>query len=281
MDLSLDCLGITTAINVHRCQAGSHLVRIPNTAQVLGSLTNSVWTSSDEQAEQLAVRFDNPDFWKGEAGYEFTRRELPELLKGRRKCFLDVGCSVGQLVSFLKEVQIWPDLDYLGVDADEGAVRLAGQRHAGATFQSCDAQQSLNDRLGEFEVVFTKGTICSTYQPYEALNAILECATESALLVHTACTTSDCGEEGFVTTLYASRNNAYVFTIMNLDRMLEFIADAGFSVARQSMRKRPKNVLNLGTYRLYDFVLKRTNESQSSAILASRRSTGGRSSWQN
>lgn len=279
MDLTLDCLGITTAINIHRCQAGSHLVRIPNAAQVLGALTSSIWKSSGEQAEQLAIRFDEPEFWKGEAGYAFIHSELPILLEGQRKRVLDVGCSVGQLVTFLKDARIWPDLNYLGVDADEGAVRIAGQRHADAKFDSCDAQQSLNDRVGEFDVVLTKGTICSTYQPYEALKAILECATESALLVHTACTTSDCGEEGFVTTLYASESNAYVFTIMNLDSMMDFIESAGFCVTKQSIRRRPKNVLNLGTYRLYDLVLKRAKETQRSTTSTSRGAAGGGSLW--
>jgi SAM-dependent methyltransferase len=258
MDLTLSCFGLTTAINLHRTQAGSHLVRIPNTARVLDVLTEAFWKSSSEEVERLAATFNAPRFWEGEEGYEFSREHLPSLLEGENPKFLDVGCSVGQFVTFLHETKLWPQLEYLGVDADTGAVQVAQQRHAAADFQVYDAQRTLSEALGRFDIVFTKGTICSTYRPFDALDAILDCSSKSALLVHTACTTSDCGEEGFVTTLYASKSNAYVFTIMNIERLLERIRQRGFEVAVQTMRKHPKNVLNLGTYRLYDFVLHRS-----------------------
>ena len=258
MDLTLSCFGLTTAINLHRTQAGSHLVRIPNQARVLDVLTKAIWSSSSEEVARLAETFKVPRFWKGEEGYEFSREQLPALLQGESSRLLDVGCSVGQFVTFLQETQLWSQLHYVGVDADAGAVCVAQQRHADADFRVCDAQKTLREELGRFDIVFTKGTICSTYRPYDALAAILDCSQKSALLVHTACTTSDCGEEGFVTTLYASKSNAYVFTIMNIERLLDRIQQRGFEVAVQTVRKHPKNVLNLGTYRLYDFVLHRS-----------------------
>ncbi|MGI9428338.1 MAG: class I SAM-dependent methyltransferase [Bythopirellula sp.] len=258
MDLTLSCFGLTTAINLHRSQAGSHLVRIPNTARVLDVLTEAFWSSSSEEVERLASTFNAPKFWAGEEGYEFSREHLPGLLQGENPRFLDVGCSVGQLVTFLQETRFWSQLEYIGVDADAEAVRVAQQRHADADFQVCDAQTTLSEALGRFDIVFTKGTICSTYRPFDALDAILDCSSKSALLVHTACTTSDCGEDGFVTTLYASKSNAYVFTIMNIERLQDRIRERGFDVAVRTIRKHPKNVLNLGAYRLYDFVLHRT-----------------------
>lgn len=262
MDLTLSCMGITTAINMHRTHAGSHLVRIPNTAPVLDLLTSSLWTSSAEDAARLAGTFHKPDFWRGEDGYEFTRRNLEPLLVNGRPRLLDVGCSVGQLVTFLKDTQLWDQLDYVGTDADSEAVRVASEKYSDVKFEVSDAQQPLHKHLGVHELVYTKGTICSTYRPFDALAAILKCASDSAFLVHTACTTNDCGSDGFVTTMYASKDNAYVFTIMNINHLQQQIRECGFDIAVQTVRKRSKNVLNLGTYRLYDFVLHRADKRQ-------------------
>lgn len=258
MDLTLSCLGLTAAINVHRDHDGSHLVRLPDASSAMTKLTLATHCSTLESAAILATSFEDPGFWKNEAGYEFARKHLPKLLEGGNSHFLDVGSSVGQLVTFLKTAGFWGRLKYTGVDVDSEAIQVACQKHSDAKFKVFNAQSNLVDSFGDFDIVFSKGTLCSTYKPYDALESILGSSSQSALLVHTACTDNDCGPEGYITTLYSSKENAYAFTIMQIDYLLERIRELGFGVTAHRIRRRSKNVLNHGTYQLHDFVLLRS-----------------------
>ena len=197
-------------------------------------------------------------FWKKDAGYEFCGKHLARLIQPG--CvILDVGCSVGHLPVYLKHLELWDGVTYFGVDLDRADIGVAQQAHSKGAFVVCDIQQTLPFRSPGFDIVYSKGTIISTYFPYRALDAIADVASKYLILVHTPLTARQTpGSDGFISMVCASQDNAYVSTVMQERLFMERISDKGFTVSDVRVRRKPHKVENFGTYRLYDFLLVRT-----------------------
>ena len=71
------------------------------------------------------------------------------------KCVLDVGCGLGDLLSYLRQEDI--ACDYLGVDLVESMILEARRRHPGATFLPLDVFDPATTLPRPADIVFASG----------------------------------------------------------------------------------------------------------------------------
>ena len=112
--------------------------------------------------EKLAHRYN--DQWVQKYSLRPTRREvkkyvLPLLEKNKELKILDVGCGTGQLISEISE--LYPSVDYLGIDVAKNMIRVARESNRGAKIRFLNV--SVDDFVcdEQFDVI-----ICTHAFPY-------------------------------------------------------------------------------------------------------------------
>lgn len=188
------------------------------------------------------------DFWEQDEGYAFLQNHLPE----NHFSLLDMGCHVGQLAFYFKKTNQWDNVDYTGTDVMKVFIELAKQEHPKGSFRVSDLQKESVQE--EFDVVLTKGTIISTFEPINSLKNVLAVSSKKTLLIHTPISNEPIHEE-FYNILISGSDNVYSSSVLNKKVVEQYIADSGFRIASQNRRKGVFEVANKGTYSLYDYCL--------------------------
>ena len=153
------------------------------------------WGSATSQRARFSVLVENV----------FAKKPPKKLAKDSAKDFakklagkslLDVGCGLGDLLSFLQERGI--DVDYTGVDLSEKMLDAARRLHGDAQFVCTDVFAGQAPPPGQFDVVFCSGALNLNlgnnreFLP-QAIEALLRPAREHAVfnLLHVRARTPD------------------------------------------------------------------------------------------
>lgn len=197
---------------------------------------------------QKSLKTNN--FWKLDDGYDFIEKHLP---KGKIS-LIDVGCHVGQLPFFLKQTGKWESINYTGTDVMKTFIDLAKKEHKGGVFFLSNIQEHITDQT--FDVVFTKGTIISTFDPIKSAQNVLSIPSKKTFLLHTPIASNNIDED-YYNILVHNKEQVYTSSVLTLQGLQKVIDEKGFKIVEN--RKRPKlfKVLNKGGYHLHDFLLKK------------------------
>lgn len=231
-----------------------------------GQLLNTIRECSRKEhitLHNLSIKKDFYDlfyktkFWKKDSGYKFIYKYLIPLLTNNTRIF-DIGCSMGQLRLFLKHHGIKDDeINFYGSDINKESLSILREEFSEGEYEEADSQESLPFDKQQFDIVFSKGTICSTLYPVKTLSNILKTNTDQIMLVHNALTDKKLSAEGFITTIYSRENHSYFFTIMNKSFFINEIEKEGFKIVASKKRRTTLNIANFGTFYYYDCLLKR------------------------
>ena len=196
-------------------------------------------------------KLSKSSFWEADPGYKFIEQHLPE----GEISLLDMGCNVGNLPFFLKEKKIWDRISYTGTDLVSAYVDLAEEAHVEGSFFTSDIQE---DRIDEyFDVVVTKGTIISTFDPIKSLKNVLSVPSKQTMLVHTAISDELKSGEKFYNILVADKDNIYTSSVLSKTAFFDQVDAFGFDIKEMQKRPGKVEVQNKGVYYLYDFVLEK------------------------
>lgn len=236
-------LGIGLSVEATRSQTTT-VLRIPP-SQLLEQLRESPKGASGDDAERLWGSYAGRPFWEDDPGYGFGQRNL-----GRPGRILDLGCACGHLNDWLEH--IGSKAAYVGVDVVPAFVEKARRAYPDATFHASDMAQGVPG--GPFDLVWSKGSLCSTMTPYEALDATLRIPAARTLLVHTLVADLSSVPEPFLTAVVVRPDAAYCLTIMDRSRFDDAIAKSGARVVERQVR-RGHTVLQFGRYEVHDLAL--------------------------
>ena len=93
--------------------------------------------------------------WESEEAQRRRFKVLTDNINLDGKSLLDVGCGLGNLLSYFKEVGI--QCKYTGADILESMTKAAGERNPDGEFLYVDVFNSENFSDRKFDVVFTSG----------------------------------------------------------------------------------------------------------------------------
>ncbi len=258
MDWRASLFGVHGRLSLRRGAGRPVVVAIPP-SPLLEALRSAPKTNDMDKAKASFERYRTGQFWQNDPGYAFAKPWLRQWIAQETRV-LDVGCAYGQLAWYLKSLGIWEKAHYHGVDVVEAAVELAATAHPEGTFEATDAQAGLGVATGDFDVVWSKGTICSAAFPQELLAQILAVQAPRVLLPHTAMACEPI-HGGFATTIYSAPHTAYLFTILDQAGFTQQVNAAGYDVTICTPRDYTVPVEHMGTYRLYDVVLTASSKS--------------------
>lgn len=189
-------------------------------------------------------------FWKTDEGYNFIEKHLP---KGSFS-LLDVGCHVGQLPAYLKQKNRLKELDYTGTDIVSSLVDLAKKEFKECNFFVSDIQEFITKEA--FDIVLTKGTIISTFDPIKSTKNVLSIPSKKTFVLHTPISDEDLKED-YYNILVHSKDYVYTSSVLSRKGFDRVVKEEGFNVISRTRRTQKFNVLNKGSYHLYDFLLEK------------------------
>lgn len=128
------------------------------------------------------------NFWNNLSNYEFNFRwgsfienqVLIERLK-RGDTLLEVGCATGTTVRWLKNNNKIKNIEYLGIDLSDTAIKKARSLHQNIDFRKVDLGP-LKEYYNSFDYVFSRDTLMHQEKPFEFLEELINCATKSIIL---------------------------------------------------------------------------------------------------
>lgn len=209
--------------------------------------------SSDQaksEVEKYQESLGQEAFWEKDEGYTFIERHLPK----NKFSLLDVGCHVGQLPAYLIQKGRWNDITYTGTDIIGTFVDLAQQKYQEGDFFVSNIQEFITDKA--YDVVFTKGTIISTFDPIKSTRNVLSVPSKQTFLLHTPISDFE-QEDDFYNILVHSPQSVYTSSVLSRKAFDKVLEEKGFSIIAETKRSQKFNVLNKGSYHLYDFLLEK------------------------
>lgn len=248
-------MGLECVLRIGRDKPRHVAVWLPPSS-LLDTLRAHPKSDDADSARSGLARYADTPFWEHDEGYAFAREALTEDLQPGR-AVLDIGCAYGQLPWYLKHLGLWRHIEYHGTDVAAHTVAQASQAHPSGRFVTMDAQSGLPARNGGFDVVWSKGTLCSALHPSALLDQLLALRAERVFLIHTALSTCALPDDPFITTLIAGRASAYAFTIMDERRFEARLEQAGYQITAWRRRPARHHVINHAPYRLHDLILTR------------------------
>ncbi|MEQ8525107.1 class I SAM-dependent methyltransferase [Gracilimonas sp.] len=212
------------------------------------------FNNSEEDKKRLKAYIEKrstSSFWKDDPGYLFIKKYLPE----GEISLIDIGCNVGNLPFYLKAENLWNRISYMGTDLLPVFVELAAEALPEGVFFVSDIQEDVIEE--SFDVVLTKGTIISTFDPIKSLKNVLSVPSKQTMLIHTAISDEVTSGEKFYNILVTDKDNIYTSSVLSKKAFFEEVKAFGFSVKEMNKRPGKVEVQNKGVYHLYDFVLEK------------------------
>lgn len=141
-------------------------------------ISRSVWE------DQFSGRHWDYLFSKGESEHYQTIVGLYEKF-GRKGKILDVGCGQGVLYQYLNE-KFGRDLDYLGIDISEAAVKKASQLFPFGNFKQLDFDKQ--ELLEKFDIIIFNETLYYFIKPLDTVeDCIAQNLNENGSIIISMC----------------------------------------------------------------------------------------------
>lgn len=244
--------GSREAIYLPDCPLSRHIKSRPKgEVQVYSTDDDAYWPAEFES-------FANTEFWNGNSGYNFIEKHLPVLVSKETR-LLDVGCSLGHLPFFLKHLGLWDKIAYCGLDVDKAALDFARAKHPHGVFEEWDIHGVMDADKLRPDILFTKGTLCSTYYPDIALKNVLSIQAEYFFLVHNLISDKVPKDKNFVSALMMSDDDAYVFTILGREFFFSSIKEAGLEIVFEKKQLCATYITNFGKYHTNHILLRKSH----------------------
>lgn len=192
-----------------------------------------------------------------DSSYKFIKACFQKIITKKIK-LLDIGCYVGPLPIFLKKNKFWDLVDYSGTDIIPNALEIAKSNFPEGNYFVANAESLKTEEY--YDIVFSKGTIISTFYPDKALNSILDIPSKYVLLAHQPLikSTPKNGKR-FESILVVNDTNMYTSTVLYYSYFLEELKKRNIKVVKMRRRFLPTRVGNFTSYYLYDFLLEKPN----------------------
>ncbi len=254
MEISLSLASYILSLELKK--EGKKVITYLPESSILKTLKNKDkgdFLASEEERAKLKKyqeSLNGDAFWKTDEGYAFIEKHLP---KGSFS-LLDVGCHVGQLPAYLKQKNRWSQLDYTGTDIVGSLVDLAKKEFKEGYFFVSDIQEFITEK--SFDIVLTKGTIISTFDPIKSTKNVLSIPAKKTFVLHTPISDEELEEE-YYNILVHSKDYVYTSSVLSRKGFDRIVEEKEFNVIASTRRTQKFNVLNKGNYHLYDFLLEK------------------------
>lgn len=203
--------------------------------------------------------FSTNKFWVKDKSYQFLNENLSDILKKLNSVSLiDLGCYVGSLPIFLQKNNYLDKVHYTGVDLIQSALNIAKKHFPELNFQKEDLQYFKTEL--SYDIVYSKGTIISTFYPDLALDSILNIDGKYIILCHQPLFLKNNSSNKYETILVIKNENIYTSTVLYQDYFLRAIQQSNYKILKVKKRFFSTKVENFQNYFLYDFILQKKNE---------------------
>ncbi len=201
-----------------------------------------------------AREFQSSERWNDDPGYSFILQNLPQPLQ-QSLPLLDIGCGMGQLVSYLKHLDLIEKFDYRGYDFHEPSLQVARELHPGFHFEQHDCQQPIKEKT-DAGLILSKGTLISMLRPDLALQQMLTLKPATLLLIHTALTNDNSDDSAYQLFIQGDHKQVSVYSVLSRQWFLQQLKN-DYLIQVAQRRKHNQFIEGLGHYALYDFALLR------------------------
>lgn len=213
----------------------------------------TLYSNSTKVFESHFNNFKFNKKWEKDSSYKFIKACFSEIIKQKVK-LLDIGCHVGPLPMFLKKQNLWNQVEYFGTDIVPNALKIAELNFPEGNFFISNVESlKIKDY---YDIVFSKGTIISTFYPNKALHSILDIPSKYVLLAHQPFFKKK-SDKSFENILVVTKNSMYTSSVLYYDYFIKEIERRNIKIIKMKKRIFPTRVQNFNNYHLYDILLKK------------------------
>jgi len=199
-----------------------------------GKLPESFWIGDSEY-----------DFW----GYVWDKYHLQE------DSVLDAGCGLGTLKLFLEGTKR-PEPKAIYLDLSATTLRKCKRNIVGGLCVLANLAGRLPFRQNSIDHVYSRGAICSSSNPLNALNSLINVSKNKITLLHMLLTEEET-KNGFFELLHILRDKCYIVNVIEMHRFISIIARNGYKIKEISKSGNSKLTHFLGYYEAWNFHLQK------------------------